>query len=55
VAAVRDVRGNPQRAMKVMHLTGTNGKTSASRMVEHLVASKPSLRTVEPRQYALDS
>ncbi|MDQ2625073.1 MAG: bifunctional folylpolyglutamate synthase/dihydrofolate synthase [Actinomycetota bacterium] len=32
-----DLLGNPQRAYRVIHLTGTNGKTSTSRMVERLV------------------
>lgn len=34
-----DLLGNPQRAFKVIHLTGTNGKTSTARMVESLVTS----------------
>jgi len=34
-----DLLGNPQRAFKVIHLTGTNGKTSTARMAESLVRS----------------
>ncbi len=37
VRAVCDLLGNPQHAFKVIHLTGTNGKTSTARMVESLV------------------
>src|SRR5690554_7519650 len=32
-----DLLGNPQQAFRVVHLTGTNGKTSTSRMVERLL------------------
>ena len=32
-----DLLGSPQHAYKVIHLTGTNGKTSTSRMAESLV------------------
>lgn len=32
-----DLLGNPQHAYRVVHLTGTNGKTSTSRMVEALL------------------
>ena len=32
-----DLLGNPQRAFKVIHLTGTNGKLSTARMAESLV------------------
>ncbi len=32
-----DLLGNPQHAYKVVHITGTNGKTSAARMTEALV------------------
>src|SRR5690554_1898343 len=32
-----DLLGNPQEAYKVVHITGTNGKTSTARMVESLV------------------
>ncbi len=40
VDRVRDVcelLGDPQRAYRVVHVTGTNGKTSTSRMIERLV------------------
>src|SRR5690606_3266102 len=32
-----DLLGNPQHTFKVVHLTGTNGKTSTARMIESLV------------------
>lgn len=32
-----DLLGNPQRAFRVIHITGTNGKTSTARMAESLV------------------
>jgi len=34
-----DLLGNPQHAFKVIHVTGTNGKTSTARMAESLVRS----------------
>jgi dihydrofolate synthase/folylpolyglutamate synthase len=37
VLEVCDLLGNPQRAYRVVHITGTNGKTSTSRMIERLV------------------
>ncbi|MGN8246752.1 bifunctional folylpolyglutamate synthase/dihydrofolate synthase [Cellulomonas soli] len=37
VRAVCELLGDPQRAFRVVHVTGTNGKTSTSRMVERLV------------------
>jgi dihydrofolate synthase / folylpolyglutamate synthase len=37
IAAFLDVLGNPQTAYPVIHLTGTNGKTSTSRMVDTLL------------------
>jgi dihydrofolate synthase/folylpolyglutamate synthase len=37
VAAVMDLLGDPQRAFPVVHLAGTNGKTSTARMVESLL------------------
>ncbi|NHT17180.1 folylpolyglutamate synthase/dihydrofolate synthase family protein [Cellulomonas sp. IC4_254] len=37
VAAVCELLGDPQKAYRVIHLTGTNGKTSTARMVERLV------------------
>lgn len=39
-----DMMGNPQHAYKVVHLTGTNGKTSTARMVEALLREQ-GLRT----------
>lgn len=53
-----DLLGDPQRAFKVIHLTGTNGKTSTARMTESLVRSlglrtglftSPHLTTVRER------
>ncbi len=37
VARVMDLMGSPQHSFKVIHLTGTNGKTSTTRMVERLL------------------
>lgn len=37
VRAVCDLLGDPQHAYRVVHLTGTNGKTSTARMVERLL------------------
>ncbi len=37
VAEVMDLMGSPQRSFKVVHLTGTNGKSSTTRMVERLL------------------
>ncbi|AEE45619.1 bifunctional folylpolyglutamate synthase/dihydrofolate synthase [Cellulomonas fimi] len=34
---VMELLGDPQRAYRVVHLTGTNGKTSTARMVERLL------------------
>src|SRR4051794_23536696 len=39
ITAFLDVLGNPQTAYPVIHLTGTNGKTSTSRMIDTLLAS----------------
>ena len=36
VAAVMELLGDPQRSFRVIHLTGTNGKTSTTRMIEAL-------------------
>ncbi|MFW7414052.1 bifunctional folylpolyglutamate synthase/dihydrofolate synthase [Demequina sp. SO4-18] len=53
-----DLLGNPQSAFKVVHITGTNGKTSTARMVESLVRehglrtglfTSPHLSTVRER------
>ncbi len=43
IAALCDLMGQPQRAYPVVHLTGTNGKTSTARMVDAL------LRTLDLR------
>ncbi len=37
VAKVMDLMGSPQHSYKTIHLTGTNGKTSTTRMVERLL------------------
>ncbi|GCE77842.1 bifunctional folylpolyglutamate synthase/dihydrofolate synthase [Cellulomonas biazotea] len=37
VREVCELLGDPQRAYRTIHLTGTNGKTSTSRMVERLL------------------
>jgi dihydrofolate synthase / folylpolyglutamate synthase len=37
IAAFLDLLGNPQTAYPVIHLTGTNGKTSTSRMIDTLL------------------
>jgi len=37
VRAVCDLMGDPQNAFRTVHVTGTNGKTSTSRMVDRLV------------------
>jgi dihydrofolate synthase / folylpolyglutamate synthase len=37
IAAVTGLLGDPQRSFGVVHLTGTNGKTSTTRMVERLL------------------
>jgi dihydrofolate synthase/folylpolyglutamate synthase len=37
IAAVCELLGDPQRTFRVVHLTGTNGKTSTTRMVERLL------------------
>lgn len=39
VRAVTELLGDPQRTFRSFHITGTNGKTSVSRMVEQLVGS----------------
>ncbi|MFI9380269.1 bifunctional folylpolyglutamate synthase/dihydrofolate synthase [Kutzneria sp. NPDC052558] len=36
IAALADLLGQPQRAYPVVHITGTNGKTSTSRMIDAL-------------------
>ena len=37
VRAVTQLLGDPQRAFRVVHVTGTNGKTSTTRMIERLL------------------
>jgi dihydrofolate synthase/folylpolyglutamate synthase len=37
VRAVCDLMGDPQKAFRTVHITGTNGKTSTSRMIDRLV------------------
>ncbi len=37
VAEVCDLLGHPERAYRVVHVTGTNGKTSTTRMAERLL------------------
>src|SRR5919197_1794752 len=37
IAAFLDILGNPQTGYPVIHLTGTNGKTSTSRMIDTLL------------------
>ncbi|MCW2632170.1 MAG: FolC bifunctional protein, partial [Pseudonocardia sp.] len=38
IAALVDLLGSPQRAYPVVHIAGTNGKTSTSRMTDALLA-----------------
>jgi len=44
IAALVDVLGDPQRAYPVVHIAGTNGKTSTARMVDALL-TEAGLRT----------
>ena len=37
IAAVMELAGDPQRAYPVIHVTGTNGKTSTSRMIDSIL------------------
>src|SRR5690606_13146038 len=37
VARVMELMGDPQRTFPMIHLTGTNGKTSTTRMVERIL------------------
>jgi dihydrofolate synthase/folylpolyglutamate synthase len=37
IAALTELLGEPQRGYPVVHLTGTNGKTSTSRMIDTLI------------------
>ena len=36
ITAFTELLGEPQKSLRVIHLTGTNGKTSTSRMIERL-------------------
>lgn len=58
VRTLMDLLGEPQRNYRVIHLTGTNGKTSTARMVDALLRERglrvgrytsPHLRTVRER------
>jgi folylpolyglutamate synthase/dihydropteroate synthase len=44
IAALAGLLGDPQRAFQVIHVTGTNGKTSTTRMIESLLRER-GLRT----------
>jgi dihydrofolate synthase/folylpolyglutamate synthase len=44
IAALTGLLGDPQRAYPVIHVTGTNGKTSTARMIETLLRAR-GLRT----------
>ncbi|SDJ35747.1 dihydrofolate synthase / folylpolyglutamate synthase [Frankineae bacterium MT45] len=37
IVALLDLLGEPQRAYRAIHITGTNGKTSTARMIEELL------------------
>jgi dihydrofolate synthase/folylpolyglutamate synthase len=39
IRALLDLLGSPEREFPVVHLTGTNGKTSTSRMISALLES----------------
>jgi dihydrofolate synthase/folylpolyglutamate synthase len=58
IRAFTELLGEPQRAYRVVHLTGTNGKTSTSRMVDALLRAldlrtgrftSPHLETINER------
>jgi dihydrofolate synthase/folylpolyglutamate synthase len=58
IEALLDLLGSPQRAYPAIHITGTNGKTSAARMIDSLLAAhglrtgrytSPHLATVRER------
>ncbi|MFB8768484.1 folylpolyglutamate synthase/dihydrofolate synthase family protein [Nocardiopsis alba] len=58
VRTLLDLLGDPQRNFRVVHITGTNGKTSTARMIDALVRGRglrvgrytsPHLRTVRER------
>jgi dihydrofolate synthase / folylpolyglutamate synthase len=44
IAALTSLLGDPQRTYPVIHITGTNGKTSTARMIETLLRAR-GLRT----------
>ena len=44
VAALVSLLGDPHRAFPIVHVTGTNGKTSTTRMIESLLRER-GLRT----------
>ena len=37
IAAVMNLLGDPQHAFPAIHITGTNGKTSTTRMIERML------------------
>ncbi|MFI6579445.1 bifunctional folylpolyglutamate synthase/dihydrofolate synthase [Nocardiopsis sp. NPDC050513] len=58
VRTLLDLLGEPQRGFRVVHVTGTNGKTSTARMIDALLRARglrvgrytsPHLRTVRER------
>ena len=58
VRTLLDLLGEPQRSFRVIHVTGTNGKTSTARMIDALVRARglrvgrytsPHLRTIRER------
>jgi len=40
IAALVDLLGSPQRCYPVLHIAGTNGKTSVARMLDALLSKK---------------
>ncbi|MFG1942422.1 bifunctional folylpolyglutamate synthase/dihydrofolate synthase [Nonomuraea sp. NPDC048826] len=40
IAALLDLLGSPQRAYQVIHIAGTNGKTSTARLIESLLRER---------------
>ncbi len=44
ILALTELLGDPQRSYPIVHLTGTNGKTSTSRMIDALLTAR-GLRT----------
>ncbi|MDA0564946.1 bifunctional folylpolyglutamate synthase/dihydrofolate synthase [Streptomonospora sp. S1-112] len=58
ISALMDLLGHPQRGFRVIHITGTNGKTSTARMIDALLRERhlrvgrytsPHLRTARER------